>query len=170
MPVNPKPKQYTTETIARARRVQADVDELRSRFDDPRNGSLIWVSTYTDEGRPDERVSDVLCRLYDSLGTTPDDVANTLGAMGVRGVVLGERCCPLANLGRMATGLWTHIASGRYAIVDRQSDPLWYWLPQACAQMMLQFDCGDYPWLEREAQGDEGAVQLASEEATHGAA
>jgi hypothetical protein len=167
MTVNRKQKQYTNETIARARRVGADAEAMRASVDAmhdvPSDASAApWATYHTPAG-----VAAGLYTLYESLGDHQIAVANTLGAMGIRGVVLGERCCPLANLGRMATGLWTHVASGRYAIVDRQSDPLWYRLPQACAQMMLQFDCGDYPWLEREPQGDEGAVQLASQDGAH---
>jgi hypothetical protein len=165
--MEPNQKQYTTETIARARRVGADAEAMRASVDATRDvpsdaSAAPWATYHTPEA-----VARQLYRLYDSLGDTPLVVADTLGAMGVRGVPFGERCCPLANLGRMATGVWVHVASGRYAVVDGHSDPLWHRLPQACAQMMVQFDSGECPWLEREPQGDEGAVQLAGEEHIH---
>jgi hypothetical protein len=167
MTVDQKQKQYTTEAIALARRVQADVDELRGRVDELRAAGydrpLIKgaMSSYA------MTLKEHLDFLYGRLGDTSSAVADTLGAMGVVGVVMDSECCPLANLGRMATGIWVHVVDGEYSLQDSTVDDVWHDLPHAAATMMRAFDCGEYPWLERDPQGDEGAVQLAGEEHTH---
>jgi hypothetical protein len=162
--VDRKPKLYDTETIARAKRVQADVDELRSRVDALRAGGRGTRIGNTADATSDERIADCLYQLYASLGDHADVVANTLGAMGVVGVVMDSECCPLANLGYLATGVPVHVIDGAYAIGDKYGRYVWYDLPRAAATMIRAFDAGDYPWLEREPQGDEGAVQLAMPE------
>jgi hypothetical protein len=164
MTVERKQKQYDAETIARARYVQADMRSMRASVDRMRGvepATNAWPRiTYL-------HIYEVLCdlrTLYESLGDNPGDVANCLGAMDIRGVLFGVRCCPLGAFTRLATGLWCEVIYGHYAIVTGEVPHVWHALPAPCAGFMSGFDAGSYPWLEREPQGDEGAVKLASNE------
>lgn len=94
-----------------------------------------------------------------SLGKTPDEVAMSLRAQGVKGEKLSTKMCPVVNgIYKACPDYWSglRIVNGK-----KGDDGHWYYaarlhdaqiidptLPQAVMDFIGEFDCGKYPDLE----------------------
>lgn len=83
----------------------------------------------------------------ESLGSTPEEVAETLRKAGVKGYRALDRDCPVArHLARLTDEPWS---VGRvYADCLGLRDDYAYILPDPVSVFTSKFDAGEYPYLE----------------------
>lgn len=85
--------------------------------------------------------------VLDQLGTTSDEVADTLGILGIVGIMGVTDQCPVALHLATATGLHWFVREEGFATATVRGNPLVVTLPDPVVEFTQWYDVYSYPGL-----------------------
>lgn len=78
----------------------------------------------------------------------PDEIAEKMRQMGIKGIAFNARCCPIANWLKVETGKEFAVMRTKYACFDDDYQMYTGDIPLSVSKFIKRFDAGRYLFLD----------------------